>query len=391
MAEVFKTGNYQGEYGFSSYEDEDFAVKLATSTQLSALQNEFNSFTLTDSAGNSKKYYPAYLNVKKGQSITLGLRVFHNSLSSTSTLSFKYNQTTALTITPILALSPSSFQQTVIKIEMLQDLAADEDVSIEIDGHLVGKFIVCKNDNTLNMNVVCVKVCLCKSPTGTSGISTLNNVTVAMADKWLNQRSLNQALIQANIHPQVIDFDLSTTLSTYPTILPFVQDSSGNPKHSLIWGLHYNIGNNNVDCDAFGKEINDLFKLSAGWTNLPQTIRNNARVLYFVDCFAKSPTSLAKSSGFSSSVNGWSMIMFKAIDTNTVAHECAHLLGARHPWSTDSKNKYPLKSIDVNFDRCDTKNLMDYSLDDPDEVKKPKITLWKWQWEVMRNNPFLTP
>lgn len=385
-----RSSTYNGEYGFDWMRDEYIypitsvgGVNKELSLDSTKLKTEYNTTDVSDGISPyGKDYYYSFLNLMLNQEAELNIEVEELEVLSPDATEIIFESTNPnLTVTPAnipLSVVIAGGKQTknlggttikdfylasnqvkvkcnniFIKNEQIKVFAKLKDAVTGIEEKKeVGKMIVMKNNDQAKytINVYVIKAFISDNPTfGEAVIDTEFAKIGGLSglEKYLNENSLNQGLIQVKL----IDKDSTGNLLKMPLSTKTFETANlgKSPNPSTVPDSKYSnikdiISNRSTFEVQSGKSV-DLFNIQFGL--LYGNIAKQKCILLYL-CPLKTPT--AGGSSYNNPLNNKHCIIFKSnLDhLSSYAHEIAHTLGLEHTFKeghtvqqkiTDAQNK----------------------------------------------------
>jgi hypothetical protein len=385
-----RSSTYNGEYGFDWMRDEYIypiksvgGVNKELSLDPAKLKTEYKTTDVSNSISPyGKDYYNSFLNIMLKQEVELNIEIEElEALSPDATEIVFESSNPDLIVTPaniplnvligggkqtknLGGTTTQDFYLAKNQVKVKCDKAFTKNEQIKVFAKLidaatgieekkeVGKMMVMKNSDQAKytINIYVIKAFISDNPTfGETVIDTEFAKIGGLLglEKYLNENSLNQGLIQVKLIDQdntgkILKMPLSTTTFETANL-----GKSPNPatvsdaKYSKIKGIISNRGTFEVES---GKSV-DLFNIQFGllYGNM---VKQKCILLYL--CPLKTPS--AGGSSYNNPLSNKHCIIFKSnLDhLPSFAHELAHTLGLEHTFKegqtvqqkiTDTQNK----------------------------------------------------
>lgn len=402
-----RPSTYNGEFGFDWMRDEYIypitsvnGTYKELSLDIPKLKTEYKTTDVTNPVSPyGKDYYCSFLNLLLNQEATLDIEVEElEALSSDATeITFETSNTdlvitpTSIPLSTLIAGGKQSknlggtntkdyylatnqvkvkCNKALTKNEQIKVFAKLKDATIGIeDKKEVGKMMVMKNSDQAKytINVYLIKAFISDNPTFGEAVIDAEFAKIgglAGLEKYLNENSLNQGLIQVKL----IDKDSGGNVLKMPLSTNTLETANlgRSPNPSLVPDSKYSkikdiISNRSTFEVHSGKSV-DLFNIQFGllYGNI---VRQKCILLYL--CPLKTPT--AGGSSYNNPLNNQHCIIFKSNlgHLPSYAHEIAHTLGLEHTFKegqtvqqkiTDAQNKLAENQRKQNIEKTNKIN-----------------------------------
>lgn len=340
-----------GIFGFDKFNN---SFKNTCVSSFSQLEEEYKPLMIYE-----EKYYPVWISIRKGQTVTLELDVL-NKKNYIAYKDIKFESNLDFTFEPANLKDSKE-----VKITCNNTSPEPLQLKIEGDGEIVGAInFFYPEPKTLALDWRFVEL-----------IGNKTDEKTLIRKVKLND--LNK-LIRKAFNPLLIDIKIESSEANISD-LSFLKDEMEKKTRLIVF--------NEVERHYY---INDIRKRSfTGYIQKYSKASDTALTIYFINMRCINPSEVIKSqneegysvtAGFSPTGTG---IAYGVLDSGdlikeeTIIHELLHAVGLQHTFSTESKHQFKTSRTD---------NYMDYY--------NSKEFTYCWQWQIVQawvnsNNQFL--
>ncbi len=348
-----------GKFGFDKF-DPDFK-KIYTGTDFLQLENEYNPIKVY-----GEKYFPAWVGIRKGQTITLDLEKI--KLGDIKTLNYDLFKEIKFSANSDFTFEPANLKDAKEVHITCNNSGSQTQIKVEGDGEVVGA-INFFYPEPKEVNVRWVVVDFNKGDKEKVKVIINTNETL---EKYF-KTAFNPALIDIKIVNPISEI-LDVTL---PVTNPLEQAFIDRMKKNLEVGKTDSVKQDEQSRINLIRDLNTLH-------NLRQKRQQTDEITLYLTNIKSSSTKESPTDSeqtITSSNNGATIgnlclmflgnekqLMYPSVE---IPHEVMHAAGLPHTF-IDSNTEKPKKHT---FKQGATENYMDYSLE--------KEYLWKWQWKQL--------
>ncbi len=332
-----------GVFGFDKF---DSKFKELCTSDFSALENEYKPIEVY-----AEKYYPVWVSMRKGQTITLELDITRRS-NYKLFKEIKFEENTDFTFEPTNLKDAKE-----VKITCNKTSQTPTQIKLVADGNTVGAInFFHPQPKKLALDWRFVEL-------------IGNNIDNNLLKAKIKKENL-ESFLKKSFNPLLIDIVIENTI---PNISDLTSLKEVFEKSKII------LKNETENYDY----INDTRKYPfVGSIQEKSLASATALTLYFIYRRCIKPSEVAKSQndpesgfdltgGFSPTGTG---VAYMVLDFNgkfeneNIIHELLHAVGLRHPFDAQSKHR---------FKKTKTKNYMDYA--------NTKESTYSWQWQIVQD------
>lgn len=247
-----------------------------------------------------------------------------------------------------------------LKIKVIAEIERAQTIKVLCDGKDAG-FLKLYNNKKKKLNIVCVSV---KTSSGTGNIKGKTEL----------ENSLKQSLIKVNIADEFLDTTINSDMTPNNDLqLPTIKDG----------------GDINISGNIRGKSLYDYIdeKLKNEFPNLGSDGKSDGtgkydkylHIYFFKEkAYLQNGSSRLPVGGIGTPIGNGRCSIFDGIETIDVTHETLHAIALGHSFGKQDNISTTTPYL---FAYKKTENMMDYAHLDG----KDKYSIWKWQWDKLRN------